>query len=496
MALHAKLSASQTARWWTCPGSQAWFEANPELVGGSGHFAQLGTAAHCLVEESLTQGLPPYKFEGRIIQIKETEAKGEHAVLLKPKAKAPKQSGAIWFEVDNEMIEAVEEMTEYVIWRLVDQGAISEELNDLERAREAAKLAAKKDYLDLEGKTNPLPNRTDTGGTTDVTIDTWPEMLEVIDYKNGSGVYVPIEGNKQLRSYILGKAEKTGFSHEMYRYTIIQPRHMDSRGPRSEDITREDLIAWGVELNGRAAMVDKAREAVAGGADLEALYKMGALSVGENGSHCLFCDLLTNCPAASGMAQTQAMVDFDDDEAGPIEAAGENRLHTILPWVPFFDKWIKEMEANAERLLLAGSKVEGYKLVRKRSNRTWRTTIQYVIDPETKTKRLPTDEELADKKADFIYTVEGTDKEIAKLLLDEFELATDKVLVTETTTKRLTGPQTEKLIPKSKRGQFSELFLYKPEAGLTMAHADDKRPEVVSNPEADFDDDLEDGDLD
>ena len=32
----------------------------------------------------------------------------------------------------------------------------------------------------------------------DVTIDAWPEVLEVVDYKNGSGVFVPIEGKPAM----------------------------------------------------------------------------------------------------------------------------------------------------------------------------------------------------------------------------------------------------------------------------------------------------------
>lgn len=55
-----------------------------------------------------------------------------------------------------------------------------------------------------------------------------------------------------------------------------------------------------------------------------------------------------------------------------------------------------------------------------------------------------------------------------------------------TETSRISGPQAEKLVPKAKRKEFNDLFLFKPEGGLTMAADSDPREAVVSNAAGDF----------
>ena len=131
------------------------------------------------------------------------------------------------------MVEAAASFITYVIRRLVetlpevyDPGVA---VYDDDGFFAMSKLAVERGELKLEARVNPLPERDDTGGTADVTIDIWPDLLEIADYKNGTGVYVPIENNWQTRSYLLGRAvvenpEDLG-EYNHYRHSIGQPRH-------------------------------------------------------------------------------------------------------------------------------------------------------------------------------------------------------------------------------------------------------------------------------
>jgi hypothetical protein len=448
MAAHARLSSSQTKQWWNCPGSAAVLEAVPSLKGESSPQAQLGTCAHALIENCLLTDTSPETYTGRIIQLVETETGGEEAKILKANAKTPKDATAIWFEVDDDMVDATTKFTDYV----------NKRMDELESAE-----------LIVEGYTIPLPERDDTGGTADVTIDAWPDVLEVIDYKNGTGVFVPVEGNMQLRSYVLGRAHETGFSHDVYRYTICMPRHHQAPedGIMTEEITRVELLKWRDELREKARKVDLAREILRNktkeGKNLQEiiddLYQRGLISIGEDGSHCTFCELKTRCTAIKSKMQELALIDFEDDPE-EIEIGGENRFPIILPWVELIDDWVTKVKAEAKAKLLAGGKVEGYKVVRNASRRSYRPGLS----PE----------------------------EISTICAEEFDIPVEQHF-TEPELKR--GPALEKLIKGKGSGQrkkeFSERVMIKNEGSLTMAPISDKRSEVVIDIGNDFDDDLE-----
>jgi len=467
MGKHARLSASQTKQWWKCPGSTAVLETRPDLKRASGYHAQMGTCAHALVEKCLEEGSEPEDYRDRIIVIIEDDDGGESTSILRKNAKTPKDPQTVWFEVDTEMIDAVDVMTTYVRARLVELGAIPG--GD---APDEARAAAECKELQLESYTIPIPERDDTGGTADVTIDIFLEVLEIIDYKHGSGVFVPVEGNYQLRSYILGKAIETQFSHDVYRYTIVQPRHPEG-GVQSEEITRAELQAWAKDLGLAAERVDVAREKVSAGAGVDELFEEGLISVGDDGSHCTFCDLKTGCPAIFAKAQDLASVDFEDEpDADKLETPGENRLHIVLPWVKLIDSWIRDMEAEAERLLMQGRSIEGYKLVRKRSNRQWVPTCYVDLEGDGEEVPVPVDEE-----------------NLLELMETEFNLDEADMYAAP---KLISGPQAEKLLTKDDRGRFNQVMLHKPEGGLTMVPEGDKREAVSVDPAADFDDDLED----
>ncbi len=474
MAAHASLSASQTKQWSTCSGSKAYTEAHPELCGGSGYHAQMGTCAHALVERCLAEGSAPADYSGRLIVIVEGENGDEGTSILKKGAKWPKAATAIVFEVDQDMVEAVECMTDYVGRRCMELGLIPEEADAGGFIPEEVAVLVKKGIVRLESHVVPLPERDDTGGTGDVIIDAWPEILEVIDYKHGAGVFVPVEKNQQLRSYGLGALHEVGAAdYEKVVYTICQPRHI--RAPRdgimSEETTVDELMEWKVWLAKKAGRVDEARARVKEGAPLQDLYDEGFLSVGKDGSHCTFCEIKTQCPAVLAKAQETALMDFDDDpDHFDDEIPGDNRLAAVLPWVPFLTKWLKAVTEAAETKLLNGEKIEGKKIVRKQSKRGWISI-----------RRIASEKEGVEAEV-----LQVSQDDIVTELMKDFGLSKKDIFVSPEP-KIKTGPQVEKLVPKADRQKFNDRLLVKPPGGLTMADEDDKRPAVDLNPADDFD---------
>jgi hypothetical protein len=469
---HARYSASQTKQWWECPGSLAISLQFPETRGGSGVHAQLGTCAHALIEKVLENDDDPYGYMGRIIEVLHPDTDAEDVAILPPKAKAPKEPDRVWFEVDDEMLEAVIVMVQYV--------------------RDRRKLMDAD--MTLEGYTIPLPERDDTGGTADVTLDSWPDELELIDYKNGSGVYVPIEGNKQLRSYILGRAEETLWAHDKYTYTIVQPRHIDAKvasvngdGITSETITRDELLEFRDGLRAAAIRVDKAREVAEDYAEqfdgvkvsqmgmMEVLHNEGMISLGKDGSHCTFCDHKA-IPCIAWLKKTEETVamDFADDLdplGGGLKDPDPDQYARILPWIPGITKFLDSVKEKANAQMMAGTGIEGYKIVRNNAKRVWISEIE-----ENGVMR-PVDQE----------TLGG-------MIAQEFGLAS-KDLFTEV--QLITGPAAEKQIKGKGSGErkkeFSMRFMTKVAGSLTIAPIGDRRQEVVPDAASDFDDDPDGG---
>lgn len=469
MAGHKRLSASKTKQWWTCPGSVA-LDAHEGFVDeGSGDAADLGTCAHALGEECLRKGRDPEEYRDRVITIINPGTDNEGTSILRPGGKTSSLKG-FWTIVDSDMIEAVDVYVNYVRRRCVELG-----LADLEGDVNAQVVALiEKGTVRLETKVNPLPERDDTGGSGDAIIDAWPDVQEVVDYKHGAGVFVPVTKNHQLRSYSSGSAQPDQWSHDRYRYTIVQPRHREAiaKSPEGdgvcpEEVTREELQAWTEELRAKAKRVDEADAMLAAGKTADDLFQAGLLSVGEDGSACLWCHRKVECPAAQAKVREMTQADFADDPTD-LEPPGENMLPMVLPWVPFIDKFLKETVALAERKLLAGEKVEGYKLVRKKTNRTWRPELKEGDD-----------------------TIPLTMAEVQRRLEAEYGVDPEKLLTPPKEPELISGPQAEKLIPKAKRKEFSDKYLHKPVGALTMAEASDPRAEVKHDAAADFEDEPE-----
>lgn len=434
---HSSKPPSGAFQWTGCPGSLAVEATMPE--GPSSEFAMLGTAAHALIERCLNEGLNPIYFKNRLIEVIDSDS-GEGTSILKPGAKWPKGTDRNIFEVDEDMLEATDVYMDYVLKVLYERGLTLT------------------DNLKAERRVHSLPERDDCYGTVDTTIDDWPEMLEVVDYKNGAGVLVEVKGNKQLRLYMLGAALEDDFSHETYKYTIIQPNMPHPDGPvRSEEITADELKEFHLYMLEAAARVDIAQEAFDDNGMTDEWVEE-FLDPGENGSNCLWCEGKGKpCPALTKEVERLAAIDFDDDDStDAIDLVNDpEALSRILPWVPILDKWLKAINKAGQQYLEAGgdSALIGQKLVRGRSNRHWKDGL--------------------------------TDKQIVDRFVKEFKIK-KKDLYTEP--KLISGPKAEELL-KGKaefKKTLNDDMLFKPEGKLTMVPLSDPKMEVVVNPADDF----------
>lgn len=467
---HAKKGPSGAKQLHACPGALALVEALPaEQRSGSNEAAQRGTAAHFLLEKCLTERLPPSTFEGRIIVLLGDKEDGS---MLKPSAKMPRRD-VVHFIVNDDMVYGVTMAYDYVLHRLTEFDP-----RDVE--------------LLLESKTNPVPDRDDTWGTADVTIDVFLLMLEVVDYKNGYGV-VEHRDNPQLLSYLAGRAHDTGWSHNAYRITVVQPNadHEDGR-VRSFDISREDLQAFVVKHRAAAEKADEASDVlhdlcmgdplgdISGFVDElpEGALTWADAYLNAGSPQCDNCDASLTCPAKKKWLQGMAKVAFDEEPPeSPMHNPTEIEAGKILAWSPYLLQQIKLARVVEQVALHSGRALPDRKVVRQKPRGR-----KFVAG-------LGTPFEVAAKlvKGGFISDNERT------LLFTEPEL--------------LSGPKIEKLVstkksdvlgddgkPLTMRRLFAREFLYMPEGRLITAPLSDPREAVVVTAGDDFPDDLEDDD--
>ena len=194
-------------------------------------YANEGTAAHTLGERCARAGTIPAEHYGETITVEGAD-----------------------FPVDNDMAVAV---THYV---MAMRG-----------------IARKAEHVWFERRiTMPF---LDNSGTADFVAVNYTEgWIEMIDYKNGSGVYVSEKNNAQFFAYALGAVmdESIWPRHlpdpEKITVTCAQPRFEDAYPVRSQHVTVEGLEWWRKE---------RLEPALAKGTDPSA-----AVSAGD---HCRFC---------------------------------------------------------------------------------------------------------------------------------------------------------------------------------------------------------------
>lgn len=460
--VHAKKGPSGAERLHACPGALAAVElVPPQFRKTSGPAAQLGTAAHFLLEKCLEGKTEPETFRDRIIVLLGDHEDGS---MLRVGAKEPDPKDVVFFRVDDDMVRGVTMAVNYVNRRMAEFDP------DLVT-------------LMLESKTNPVPDREDTWGTADVTIDIFLMLLEVVDYKNGRNL-VEHKNNPQVLSYLAGRAHDTHWVHDRYAVTIVQPNADHEEGRvRTVEVTREELLAFVNKHRNAAETADYAADLLADdcGGDINAdmtgfaddtTGKTWADLFLKAGDHCMYCELgdALMCPVKKRWVEQQAAISFDADppDEETVGHPGAAAAGRILAWSPYLLAMIKLARQVEFSELQAGRVLPGRKAVRlKARGRKFKPGLG---DAYAVAAKLV--------KGGYISDNERT------LLFTEPELLSGPKIEKLVSTKKVDGPEGKKV---SLRTLFSQEFLYMPEGRIVTAPLSDPRPEVTVSAASDFD---------
>jgi hypothetical protein len=318
---HVRAGGSKAHRILACPASlRLEEEAGPDRTSGD---AQLGTAAHSLLESVLRLG---------------TDG-GAAAWVGTPIVVDGKT-----FVVDGEMAEAVQVAVDWVV-------------NVMATCRDAKLM------LEQRVTWAALNPAEEMRGSADIII-VLPSLgrLVVADYKHGQGKLVEARRNPQGMYYAVGALLDPAVSELDIRevqVSIIQPRAYHPDGPvRSDTITAEELYAWSVK------MLDAVRQGQS--PDAPAVP----------GPHCTFCRAEATCTAradgALALAQDEFAVELVRMPAKAMDPqAVVDALQKLEPMLDAAETWAKGARAFLHARAVAGEAVPGYKLVPTRPARVW-----------------------------------------------------------------------------------------------------------------------------
>ena len=354
---HSKWSASGFEQKMLCPGSHVLQQGLPN---SSSKYAAEGTAAHQVLTWALQQSKDAAEFIGTAI-----EADG------------------FTFVVDEDMARHVQVTVDYVHDLAGTDGVVFADIR-----------VNYSNYLDVPEQ--------EAWGTADVIIARGNEIITV-DFKYGMGVEVSagndvalgagsvcyvgdtyVDGdvlkgkrkpNPQMALYALGALQAyNGLVADFtrVRMAISQPRVRTA--PSEYDLSVEELEAWG-RSTARSAVNTciNAGESDNGDEVWQALF----LRPTEKG--CRFCKAKATCPALRAevslhtFSDPAAIDEFDDTvQTADPKTFSEGDLGRTLAACDLIEDFTKAVRAEAERRLLAGESVTGFKVVQgKRGARQW-----------------------------------------------------------------------------------------------------------------------------
>ena len=315
MAAHAKLSPSGAHRWMACPGSVVLEAPYPD---DSSIYAAEGTLAHDIASQCLIEGKDPTDFIGKV------------------------------FEVDGFTFMADRAMADYVAdyMRLV---------------RDLAKDGTL--YVESKVPIGHLTGEEGATGTSDaVIVNVAQRNLSIVDLKYGMGVPVDATGNQQLMMYALGALELYNVLCDFD--TVSMYIHMPRLNYVGEcHMSVGDLLKFADEVRAAAERTQ---------------WPDADLAPGEK--QCRFCKAKATCPALRAemteVVGGSAAATLDEFEAFlpevPDMQTGDNYLSIAMAKVGLVEDWCKGVRAEVERRLLAGQKIDGFKLVEgRKGNRKW-----------------------------------------------------------------------------------------------------------------------------
>jgi hypothetical protein len=359
---HSYWSASKFESLMLCPGKIVLEDGAPDNTNA---YAAEGTAAHQVLTWALQDDRPASAYIGRLIHL---DSRG------KP---CEPDASVYTYEVDDDMAVHVQVCIDYCTDLKGDDGVVFADI----RVNYST-------YLGVEEHT--------AWGTADVIIARGDELI-VVDFKYGRGVEVDAEKNPQMSLYGLGALQAyQGLvaDFERVRMAISQPRIKSA--PSEWDCSVEELEAWG-RSTARSAVVT-CLNAVSYATSPHDMRVLQETFLRPAEKACRFCKAKATCPA---LRESVAEIAFDRTPATPDEFAeatplsvGDAGVHADVEWVAaaltrvdLIEDWCKAIRAEAERRLLAGAPVPGFKLVQgKRGARQW--TDAKVAEETLKTMRV------------------------------------------------------------------------------------------------------------
>ena len=337
---HSRFAPSAEERNTACPPS---FLLNEQMPDKSSPDADHGTAAHHLGELCLRTDKNPDLYAGCVIAVSfEGEDRGECRFVHE---NAPPQPNERTFEVDDEMIAAVQT---YVDWCRELPGDHYVEVR-VEHTRWCP------DVDEWGEKLGPQ-----YGTSDEVCIEPKIKTITVTDLKYGKGVQVFAEKNKQAIKYALGVVNEYAWEYGIddswtVRIRICQPRlnHLDVW-----ETTVGELMRLGEEQKARLTLVF----------DPDAEFNPGE-------KQCKFCKVRARCKALRDATVGLVATGFEDETektfSSPHLLEPEELVEAYLAH-PLYKLRFEAIEAEILSSLKGGFGMPGLKLVNAMTHRRWK----------------------------------------------------------------------------------------------------------------------------
>jgi hypothetical protein len=225
-----------------------------------------------------------------------------------------------------------------------------------------------------EKAVNPkfLVGRDDLGGTIDVLLIS--QLLEVIDLKDGFGLVEP--DCPQLEQYAFGAIDHLrstgGPLIGTIRLTILQPKRRGiagHTGVMSVDIPYEEFMGRKGALIRDAVATDNPKAPLIPGDE-----------------QCKWCPHKINCPEVGKMVKQSTGMDMDAvtllmDAANSTPSQKTNEeLSRMCEAAPQIRQLLVAIEEEAQRRMLAGQSIAGFKLVQGVGNSAWWTNDDTMVE--------------------------------------------------------------------------------------------------------------------